>query len=141
MKKILKISALLSVVMLFFVANTETALSSVEKSNKWVSYAIDEDDTEFFYDPNKLQKLPGNIVKIWVKAVYSEKQPKFRGEAKFLWEVNCIRKSLRGISANATKKDGAPVNTTKPSEWSDIPEGSTAESLYEIICKKPETGK
>ena len=142
MKKIVKILVFLSVIALWGVAGTETAFSSLQKAdNKWISYATDEDGTDFFYNLEKIQKLPGNIVKVGVKAVYSEKQSRFRGEGEFLWEVDCARKSLRGISASATKKDGTPFNISKPSEWSDIPEGSTAESLYEVVCKKPVKGK
>ena len=142
MKKIVKILVFLFVILLWGVAETETAFSSLQKADdKWISYATDEDGTDFFFNLAKIQKLSGNIVKVWVKAVYSEKQSKFRGEAKFLWEVDCNRRSLRGISVNAIKKDGTPVNITKPSEWSDIPAGSTAESLYEVVCLKPMTVK
>jgi hypothetical protein len=142
MKKIVKILVFLSVIALWGVAGIETAFSAVQKADdKWISYATDEDGTDFFYSPKKIQKLPGNIVKVGVKAVYSEKQSKFRGEGELIWEVDCTRKSLRGISASATKKDGTPFNISKPSEWSVIPEGSTAESLYEVACKKPLKGK
>lgn len=142
MKKTVKIFVFLSVIALWGIAGTETAFSSIQKADdKWVSYATDEEGTDLFFDPGKIQMLPGNTVKVWVKAAYSDKHSKFRGEGKFVWEVDCVKKSWRGISANTTKKDGTPVNISEPSEWSGIPDGSTAESLYEIVCKKPKKGK
>lgn len=142
MNKAVKILLVLSVILIWGVAGTETAFSSLKKADdKWISYATDEDGSDFFYNAEKIQKLPGKIVKVWVKAVYSEKQTKFRGEGSLVWEVDCTRKSWRGISAKATKKDGTPFNIEKPSEWSVIPDGSTAEALYEVVCKKTGKGK
>jgi hypothetical protein len=142
MKKILKILVCLSLIVPWVIAGPETAFSSLQKAvdEKWISYATDEDGIEYFYSPKRIQNLPGNLVRVWVKAVYPEKQSKFQ-RAELLWEIDCTKKSLRGISAKTTKKDGTPANLTKPSMWSDIPAGSTAESLCEAVCKKPKNGK
>ena len=142
MKKILKVLVFLTVIVPWVAAVTAEVSSSVQEvaDEKWIPYATDEDGTDFFYNPKNIQRKSGSIVSVWVKAVYPENQSKFR-EAKLLWEIDCTKKSLRGISAKAVRRDGTPVNLTKPSVWSDIPDGSTAESLYEGVCGKPRKGK
>ena len=141
-KVIMKVLVFLAVMVLWMVAGTGTVFASVQKvaDEQWIPYAADEAGTDFFYSPKNIQRKPGNIVSVWVKAVYPEKQSRFR-EAKLLWEIDCTKRSLRGISAKSARRDGTPVNITKPSVWSDIPDGSTAESLHEVVCKEPEKGK
>ncbi len=67
--------------------------------------------------------------------MYSEKNPKY-SEAKFQWEINCTKKKMRGLKANAKKKDGTSAIITESSDWSVIPSESTAETLYEKVCRK-----
>jgi len=142
MKKTVKILVFLSFVILWVVAGPGTAFSSPQKADgkKWISYAIDEEGIEYFYSPKSVLTMPFNVVRVLVKTVYSEKQSKYR-EAELLWEIDCSKKSLRGISAKAILKNGKPVDLTKPSSWSDIPAGSTAESLHEIVCTKDKKKK
>lgn len=100
---------------------------------KWEFYARDEDEANFLYNTTNVQHLKGNIVRVWVKAFYAEKHPKYT-MAKFQWEVDCTKKALRGITASAVKKDNTVESISEPSDWSPIPAESTAETLYEKIC-------
>ncbi len=102
---------------------------------KWEYYASDEEDTGYFYRPDALQRLKGDHVRVWVRAFYSEKNQKY-SDAKFHWEIDCAKKRLRGISATAKKRDGTSAVVTESSDWSPIPAESTAETLYETVCKK-----
>ncbi len=43
---------------------------------------------------------------------------------------------MRGITAYAVKKDGTKDIIKQPSDWSDIPAESTAETLFDIVCTK-----
>lgn len=140
MKTLLTFMAVLALTAALVLAGTGVSWSSAKKTEdeRWISYATDEDGIDYFYNAKKIQHMPGNIVRVWVKAVYPEKQTKYR-EAELLWEIDCSRNAMRGISVKATLKNGKPVDLTKPSSWSDIPAASTAESLYEVVCKKPKT--
>ena len=106
-------------------------------TEKWVFYETDEDGTSYFYDAGNIQRLKGGLVLVWVQAVYTDKNPKFR-EGRFLWEVDCSKKRMRGLTAYVTKKDGIKETITQSSDWSPIPADSTAETLHGLVCKKKE---
>jgi hypothetical protein len=133
----------LSLVALFCQSEASTPVEAssrikkVASQEKWEPYALDEDGTGYFYNADTIQHLKGNRVKVWVRAIYSEKNPKY-SQAEFQWEVDCAKKSMRGLAANAKKKDGTSENITETSGWSNIPADSTAETLHEIMCKKKE---
>jgi len=138
----LKIAAKLLTVLfclsLVFLAYQSRALSPGKEEvikERWEHYATDEDEADYFFNPDTIQHLKGGFVSVWVRAIYSEKNPKY-SEAKFLWEINCTKKKMRGLKANAKKKDGTSANITESSDWSVIPSGSTAETLYEKVCGK-----
>jgi hypothetical protein len=107
---------------------------------KWEYYASDEEGTDYSYNPNTLKHMKGSLVKVWVRAVYSEKNPKY-SQAQLQWEIDCAKKSMRGLTAQAKKKDGTRENIKTPSQWSAIPSESTAETLYDTVCKKKEKKK
>ncbi len=102
---------------------------------KWKYYASDEEDVGYFYNVNDIQYLKGNLVRVWVQAIYSVKNLKY-SDAKFQWEIDCTKRRMRGLKANAKKKDGTTTTIKESSDWSDIPAESTAETLYGIVCKK-----
>jgi hypothetical protein len=103
------------------------------RQDTWVYYATDEEGAAYAYNPTTLERMQGNLVRVWVKALYSEKNPKY-SEGQFQWEINCAKKKMRGLSATAKKKDGTSAAITESSDWSSIPAESTAETLFEITC-------
>jgi hypothetical protein len=75
-----------------------------------------------------------------VQAFYSEKNAKYN-KGRFQWDIDCAKKRLQGVTAEVLKKDGTSVKISKSSEWSPIPAGSTAESLYEKVCPQKDGKK
>jgi hypothetical protein len=113
-------------------ASTTQAKQEVQQ-DVWLHYATDEDGTDYSFNPAKVQRLQGNLVRVWVNAKYSEKNQKYT-EGQFQWEINCSKKTMRGLAATAKKKDGTSATITQSSDWSNIPAESTAENLFEITC-------
>jgi hypothetical protein len=72
----------------------------------WEHYATDEDGGGYFYNTSTVKHLKGNHVTVQVRAIYSAKKPNY-SQAEFLWEIDCSKKSLRGLTANAKKKMGS----------------------------------
>jgi hypothetical protein len=120
-------------------ASTTPAAQEVQK-DEWLYYATDEDGTEYAVNPAKVEHLQGNIIRVWVNAMYSKDNQKYT-EGKFQWEINCSKKTMRGISATVKKKDGSLATITQSSDWSNIPAGSTAENLFEITCNSKDKKK
>ena len=122
-------------------AGQSPAATSPEKQNttqeKWEHYATGEDGVNYFYNAGNIETLKGNIVKVWVQALYPPTSDKY-SDVRFQWEVNCTSKKIRGIQAYAKQKDGKTKSITESSDWSAIPAESTAASLYEKVCKKKE---
>jgi len=136
--KLLTVFFCLSFIMLAY----QSAASSPDKKEavkeRWEHYATDEDDTGYFFNSDTIKHLKGKLVRVWVRAFYSEKNLKYR-EAKFQWEIDCTKKKMRGLKATAKKKDGTSAIITESSDWSVVPSGSTAETLYEKMCGKKST--
>ncbi len=40
---------------------------------KWEFYDFDEEGTHYSYNPKTIKRLSNNIVRVWVKALYTEK--------------------------------------------------------------------
>jgi surface-adhesin protein E len=141
--KLLSLFFYLSIVFLSYQAEASTPAEASSPATKkalkenWKYYTSDEDGAGFYYNPETVQHGLENHVKVWVRAIYPEKNLKYTN-AEFQWEIDCTKKSLRGLSASARKKDGVIETTTEPSNWSPIPSESTAETLYETVCKKKE---
>jgi hypothetical protein len=135
-----KILTLLFCLSIMFLSYQSEASSTPAKKNtapeKWEYYASDEEGNGYFYDTDNVEHLKGNHVTVWVQTIYPESHPKY-STARFQWELNCSKKKMRGLQAYAKKKDGTSTTVTESSDWSVIPAESTAETLYEAVCKKP----
>jgi hypothetical protein len=105
-------------------------------AEKWEYYATDEEETEYFYNVNNIEHLKNTLVRVWVQAIYTEKNQKYT-MGRFQWEIDCSKKRMRGLQAFALKKDKTTTSVNESSRWSTIPAASTAETLYETVCKKP----
>jgi hypothetical protein len=103
--------------------------------DKWEFYATDEENINYAYNASGIEQLKGNVVRVWVQAIYPPSHLKYIG-GRFQWEINCSKKKMRGIQAHMKKKDGTSLDITESSDWSPIPAESTAETLYESVCKK-----
>jgi len=123
----------LSFVFLAYQSGASSPDKQEATKERWEHYASDEDDTGYFYNTDTIRHLKGKLVRVWVRAFYSEKNLKY-SEAKFQWEIDCTKKKMRGLKANAKKKDGTAAVIAEASDWSVIPSESTAEILYEKVC-------
>jgi len=116
-------------------AASTTPAKQEGQQDAWIYYATDEDDTAYAFNPTNVERLQDDHVKVWVKALYAEKNKKYK-EGQFQWEIDCGKKTMRGLAATIKKKDGTSEAVTKISDWSSIPAGSTAETLSENVCNK-----
>jgi hypothetical protein len=118
-------------------AKPQVQMPAKQEASKdtWAYYASDEEGTDYSYDPSTIKRLKNDLVRVWVHALYSEKHPKY-SEGKTLWEIDCTKKTLRGLTTNTKKKDGTSTSIEEPSDWSAIPAESTAETLYGAVCNK-----
>lgn len=136
--KLLTVFFCLSLVFLAYQSRASSPDKQEVVKERWEHYATDEDDTGYFFSSDTIRHLKDKLVRVWVRAFYSEKNPKYL-EAKFQWEIDCTKKKMRGLKANAKKKDGTAAIIAESSDWSVIPPGSTAETLYEKVCGKKNT--
>jgi len=113
-------------------ASTTPAKQEVQQ-DAWIYYATDEEDTAYAFNPTNVERLKDDHVKVWVKALYAEKNKKYT-EGQFRWEIDCAKKTMRGLAATIKKKDGTSEAITTTSDWSSIPAGSTAETLFDNVC-------
>jgi len=131
----------LSIVLAFHPAAASTTPATNEvQQDAWIYYATDEDNAAYAYNPTNMEHMQGNLVKVWVKVLYSEKNQKYK-EGQFQWEINCAKKTMRGLSATTKKKDGTSAAITESSDWSAIPAESTADTLFEITCANKDKKK
>jgi hypothetical protein len=114
-------------------ASTTPPATQEVMQGAWVPYATDEDGAAYAFNPSNVERLQGNLVRVWVKALYTEKNKKYK-EGQFQWEIDCAKKMMRGLAATVKKKDGTSEAISQSSDWSTIPAESTAETLYETMC-------
>lgn len=122
------------------VGTTPPKQEATSAQESWLYYASDENDAAYAFNPTNIERLKDNHVKVWVKVLYPETNPKYK-EGQFRWELNCAKKTMRGLTATATNKDGTATTIMQSSDWSPIPVESTAEILFERMCKKEEKKK
>ena len=127
------LSVVLYIVLAVNPATASTPAKQEVQSDTWFYYATDDEGTSYSLNPANVERLEGNLIKVWVRAVYPEKNPKYK-EGLTQWELNCAKKTMRGITSSIKKKDGTSAAITAPSDWSDIPNDSTADSLFEVTC-------
>jgi hypothetical protein len=130
----------LSILFVVHPAAATTPAAQEVQQEAWIYYATDEDETAYAYNPTSVERLESNLVKVWVKALYTEKNKKY-SEGQFRWEIDCTKKTMRGLAATVKKKDGTSEAITKISDWSPIPAGSTAETLFDNVCNSKDKKK
>ena len=101
-----------------------------------------------YYDADSITHPSKNIVRTWIKKVYSKsgvtryakeigKRFENLSYAVELYEVNCIEKKILLLESTAYSKDGDVIISSKsqPTEWNSIVPGSMGEALYGSVCK------
>jgi hypothetical protein len=109
-------------------------------------------DTFHYYDAESVTRPSENIVRVWTKTIYSEKDindfvtkygqwAKNIGDTRALKEIDCKEKKLRLLSLNVYSKWGDMLMMADESalkefgEWNFIAPETILESLYKVLCK------
>jgi len=109
----------------------------------------------YFFNSKNLSSPSKNIIRVWEKAIYTEKGKKQNLQdmkdkglstkgyenfehSKSLMEINCSTKMLGLLSFVDYSKDGnvlKSIDISNLSEWGNIVPGSRGETLYKEVCK------
>jgi hypothetical protein len=118
----------------------------------WKAYQAAQNGDIYYLDPETIEKLPDDIVRVWVKTertefrggdfkkhvkeVTSGNKEKVTGEILQLIDIHCIRNTFRVVNLAVFDKN-KDVNEyySDPSEWSVIPSGSVTDFLSKEVCK------
>jgi hypothetical protein len=133
---------LLLLVALFFLC-----FIPVAEGAEWVRYSTGSLGESYYDSESIITYLAEDIVQVWSKTIYSDEGKKSLerdfgvpdiSESKSLQEFNCRTKEMRTITSgyyNPSQKEVLNAGD-KPGGWMKIPQGTRAENLYKILCKR-----
>lgn len=127
-------------------------LNSVAWGWDWKAYQAAKNGDIYYLDPETIEKLPDDIVRVWVKTertefrrgdfkkhveeVTSGRKEKVTGEILQLIDINCSRKTFRVVNlAVFDKNKEVKEYYSDPSEWNVIPAESVTNFLSKEVCK------
>ncbi len=127
-------------------------LNSVAWGRDWKAYQAAKNGDIYYLDPETIEKLPDDIVRVWIKTertefgggdfkkhveeVTSGKKEKVTGEILQLIDINCSRKTFRVVNlAVFDKNKEVKEYYSDPSEWNVIPTESVTNFLSREVCK------
>jgi hypothetical protein len=135
-----------------FVLGVVILLNSEGWGWDWKAYQAAKNGDIYYLDPETIEKLPDDIVKVWIKTertefgggdfkkhveeVTSGKKEKVTGEILQLIDINCSRKTFRVVNlAVYDKNREIKEYYSDPSEWNVIPSESVTNFLSREVCK------
>ena len=111
---------------------------------------LDEDGLSmtFYYEPGSLimgatryeRDSPNKIKKpkVSIMAFFYKKNPQFAWRAtKFLWEANCVSKTVRvlaSVPVTQMGQDIIPVSEEPYMEWRAASDSGTKSHIYNLLC-------
>ncbi|MBO8144204.1 MAG: hypothetical protein H0Z16_06455 [Thermodesulfobacterium sp.] len=119
---------------------------------RWIFLGFDSSGSARFYDSKSLS-TSDNIVKVWVKIIYSEraKQEYIKEKGRKyenldlsldLLEIDCTKKIFQILSFIYYASDGSVIDSYDYPEfladWNPIPPDSMIEALFKKICQVKE---
>jgi hypothetical protein len=127
-------------------------LNSSGWGRDWKAYQAAKNGDIYYLDPETIEKLPDDIVRVWIKTeraefrggdfkkhveeVTSGKKEKVTGEILQLIDINCSRKTFRVVNlAVFDKNKEIKEYYSDPSEWNVIPAESVTNFLSKEVCK------
>jgi hypothetical protein len=122
-------------------------LISVSYSVQWEYYG-NIPQGKFFYDKENIQYMPNDIIRVWIKHIYSDAGKReivkqlgehFKDvkESSNLREIDCNKKMFNLLSATDYDSKGSVIKTADvPGDKTLIPPNSVIDMLYKIVCKK-----
>ena len=140
MKKIIYLRILFTGIFIF-------TLVSVSYSAEWEHYG-EVPSGSAYYDKENIKHMPNNIIRVWVKNVYSDTGKKesiknlgdrFKDvkDTLYLFQINCNEKKLSSVNVTDYDSKGSVISSddnTTLKESIILPE-SVGEKLYKIVCK------
>ncbi len=106
-------------------------LTAHQASADWIKTTVDENGSEFYYDPSTIHYKAKDVVRVW------EKQITDFFEMKALIEYNCTEKKFRPINLSKTYFD-PNIDTcqysSESSSWVCPSQGSIAYESMKNIC-------
>jgi hypothetical protein len=141
---------LLSSLLIFLhaLAMSESTDNTIEKKieygfsadrNRWNNYAIDFDDTVYFYDTNSVLRK-NNSVKVWIKfgePINDNQNTSYYKEATAFKEIDCGNRLIRSIEWNYLSMKGEYKKITSPTKWENIEPETADDALLEVVCTHP----
>jgi surface-adhesin protein E len=107
--------------------------------SRWNNYAIDFDDTIYFYDTKSVLNK-NNHIKVWTKfgePVNDENGTRFYKEATALKEIDCGARLIRYMEWNYLSMKGDNKKFTSPTKWENIEPETADDALLEEVCTQP----
>jgi hypothetical protein len=112
-------------------------------SSRWNNYAIEPDDTIYFYDTKSVMKRKNNV-KVWIKfgePIYDKKGMRIYKEATALKEIDCESRLIRSIEWNYLSMKDEYNKYTSPTKWENIEPETSNDALLEEVCTQPKKVK
>ncbi len=106
---------------------------------RWNNYAIDFDDTMYFFDTKSVTKKNNNI-KVWIKfgePINDNRSTRLYREAIALKEIDCGARLIRTIEWNYLSMKNEHHRDTSPTKWDEIEPETADDALLEAVCAQP----
>ena len=106
---------------------------------RWDNYAIDFDDTIYYYDTKSVLKKNNNV-KVWIKfgePMNDNSMTRTYKNATALKEIDCSTRLIRSIEWNYFSMKDEYNKYTSPTKWEEIEPETADDALLEAICAQP----
>lgn len=106
---------------------------------RWSNYAIEFDDTIYFFDTKSVTKRNNNI-KVWIKfgePINDKRGTRIYREAVALKEIDCGARLIRTLEWNYISMSNEQNRFKSPTKWEEIEPETADDALLEAICAQP----
>jgi hypothetical protein len=106
---------------------------------RWDNYAIDFDDTIYYYDTKSVLKKNNNV-KVWIKfgePMNDNSMTRTYKNATALKEIDCSTRLIRSIEWNYISMKDEYNKFTSSTKWEDIEPETAEDALFEEVCTHP----
>lgn len=108
-------------------------------NEKWIFLGISSIDMSTdYYDAHSVRKgsglFSGPTAKVTILVVYPDKYPTLKSEKAFM-QFYCKKKTFLTLERHQLLKDGSIKRITKQSWVQEVPPGTIADKLFNIVCK------
>jgi len=110
---------------------------------RWNNYAIEPDNTIYYYDIKSVMKRNNNV-KVWIKfgePINDKKETRIYKEAIALKELDCNARLIRSIEWSYLSMRDEYNKYTSPTKWENIEPETSNDALLEEVCTQPKKVK